>query len=250
MRMVAPDAFDSYTNKPHRGTVTFRGNNNPGSSEKQAFTANSLTKITLPHGCTAETDMHIFAAADNGFRRSDNDYTISYVCPFDPLTLTPGLATKLVSEILKKNLTSLAKNTRHNMEIALQAVGANGVVPVDLNSLLDRHHYFTVPVMTTVIIIILVGSVIGGVVITRVKGDQRENRHNYTYLRQELEIMKEAEQNRESRQEEYESRPRKPTAPQPPSYRQPVPPPWLCVIVCISTSKEPSVNLLVLKRRR
>jgi hypothetical protein len=104
--------------------------------------------------------------------------------------------------------------------------------------------------MTTVIIIILVGSVIGGVVITRVKGDQRENRHNYTYLRQELEIMKEAEQNRESRQEEYESRPRKPTAPQPPSYRQPVPPPWLCVIVCISTSKEPSVNLLVLKRRR
>jgi hypothetical protein len=127
-----------------------------------------------------------------------------------------------------KNLTSLANNTRHNipLEIALQAVGANGAVPVDLNSLLDRHHYVTVPVMTTVIKIILVCSVIGGVVITRVKGDQRENRHNYTYLRQELEIMKEAERNRESRQEEDESRPRKPTAPQPPSYRQPVPPPY------------------------
>jgi hypothetical protein len=80
--------------------------------------------------------------------------------------------------------------------------------------------------MTTVIIIILVGSVIGGVVITRVKGDQHENRHNYTYLKQEFAIMKVAVQNRESRQEEDESRPRKLTAPQPPSYRQPVPTPY------------------------
>jgi hypothetical protein len=61
--------------------------------------------------------------------------------------------------------------------------------------------------MTTVIIIILVGSVIGGVVITRVKGDQHENRHNYTYLKQEFAIMKVAVQNRESRQEEDESSP-------------------------------------------
>jgi hypothetical protein len=228
MRMVAPDAFGSYTNKPHRGTVTCRGNNNPGGPETRAFTANGLTKITLPHGCTAETDTHIFAAADDGFRRSDNDYTISYVWPFDPLTLTPGLDTKLFSDILKKNLTSLANITRHNipLEIALQAVGANGAVPVDLTSLLDGHHYVTVPVMTTVIITILVGSVIGGVVITRVKGDQRENRHNYTYLKQEFAIMKKAVQNRESREEEEESRPRKPTALQPPSYRPPVLPPY------------------------
>jgi hypothetical protein len=78
------------------------------------------------------------------------------VWPFDPLTLTPGLETKLFSDILKKNLTSLANNTRHNisLEIALQAVGANGAVPVDLNSLLDGHHYVTVPVMTRVITII------------------------------------------------------------------------------------------------
>jgi hypothetical protein len=141
MRMVAPDTFGSYTNKPHRGTVTCRGNNNPGGPETRAFTANGLTKITLPHGCTAETDMHIFAAADDGFKRSDNEYTIPYVWPFDPLTLTPGLDTKLFSDILKKNLTSLANNTRHNipLEIALQAVGANGAIPVDLNSLLDGH---------------------------------------------------------------------------------------------------------------
>jgi hypothetical protein len=150
------------------------------------------------------------------------------VWPLDPLTLTPGLDTKLFSDILKKNLTSLANNTRHNipLEIALQAVGANGAILVDLNSLLHGHHYVTVPVMTTVIIIILVGSIIGGVVITRVKGENREIRLCYTYLRQEIAIMKEAEQNRELRQEEDENRPRKSTAPQPPSYRQPVPPPY------------------------
>jgi hypothetical protein len=101
MRMVAPDAFGSYTNKRNRGTVTCRGNNNPGGPETQAFTANGLTKITLPHSCTAGTDTHIFAAADDRFRSSDNDYTILYVLTFDRLTLTPGLDTKLFSDILK-----------------------------------------------------------------------------------------------------------------------------------------------------
>jgi hypothetical protein len=166
MRMVAPDLFRSYNNKPHRGLVTCWGNNNPGGPETRSFTASGLTKITLPHGCMAKTDTHIFAAADDGFSRLENDYTILYVCPFDPLTLTPGLDTKRFSDILKKNLTSLANNTRHNipLEIALQAVGANGAVPVDLNSMLDGHHYITVPVMTTVIIVILVGSVVGEVI--------------------------------------------------------------------------------------
>jgi hypothetical protein len=160
MRMVKPDLFGSYTNKPHIGMVMCRGSHNPGGPETRSFTANGLTKIALPHGCTAETDTHIFAAADDGFSRSENDYTISYVWPFDPLTLTPGLDTKRFSDILKKNLTSLANNTRHNipLEIALQAVGANNGVTVDLNSLLDGHHYVRVPVMTTVIIVILVGS--------------------------------------------------------------------------------------------
>jgi hypothetical protein len=236
MRMVAPDAFRSYTGKPHRGTVTCRDENNPGGLETQVFTANGLTKITLPHGCTAETDTHIFAAADDGFKRSDNDYTISYVWPFNRLTLTLGLDTKLFSDILKKNLTSLANNTRHNMplEIALQAVGANGEIPVNLNDLLDGHHYVTVPVMTTVIIIIIISATIGGVVITRVKGENHGLRQSFNYLKNEVAIMQEAQQNQELRQEEDENRPRKhqapvppPSAPQPPSYRLPqVPPPY------------------------
>jgi hypothetical protein len=145
MRMVAPDAFGSYTNKPHRGRVTCRGSNNQGGPETRAFTPNGLTKIILPHGCTAETDTHIFAAADNGFKRSDNDYTILYVWPCDPLTLTLGLDTKLFTDILKKNLTSLANNTRHNipLEIALQSSGIQWTNTSRLKQLAGRtplHH--------------------------------------------------------------------------------------------------------------
>jgi hypothetical protein len=145
MRMVAPDAFGSYTGKPHRKTVTCRGENNPGCPERRAFTANGLTKITLPHGCTAETSMHIFAAANDGFSRSDSDYMIAYVWPFNPLTLTRGLNTKLFSKLLKKNLSSLENRTRHNIPLdrALQAVAANGEIPVNLSDLLDNHHYVT-----------------------------------------------------------------------------------------------------------
>jgi hypothetical protein len=209
--------------------VTCRGNNNPGGPVTILFTANGLTKITLPHGCTAETDTHIFAAADDKFSRYENDFTISYVWPFDLLTLSPGLDTEQFSDILKKNLTSLANNTRHNipLEIALQAVGANGKVPVDLNSLLDGHHYVTVPVMTTVIIIIIVGSVVGGVIIARTSANQHESKNNILYLIKEIVILGEAIRNREGRQEEEEeSRPKKPTAPQPPSFRQPVTTPY------------------------
>jgi hypothetical protein len=69
MRMVAPDSFGSYTNKLHRGMVTCRGNNNPGGPETRSFTANGLTKITLSHSCTAETNTHIFTAAKLDQRR-------------------------------------------------------------------------------------------------------------------------------------------------------------------------------------
>jgi hypothetical protein len=79
-----------------------------------------------PHGCTAETDTHIFAAADDGFSRLENEYTVSYVWPFNLSMLTPGLDTKKFSDIIRRNLTRLANNTRHNipLEVALRAVGA------------------------------------------------------------------------------------------------------------------------------
>jgi hypothetical protein len=100
---------------------------------------------------------------------------------------------------LKKNLTSLANNTRPNipLEIALQAVGANGEIPVNLNDLLDGHHYVTVLVMTTVIIIILISSTIGGVVITHVKGENRGLRLLFNYFKNKVAIMQAAQRNQE-----------------------------------------------------
>jgi hypothetical protein len=155
MRMVSPNLFGSYAGEAHRGLVMCHGDE-PGKLETKSFTASGLTKITLPNGCSAETDTHIFAAADNGFDRAETDYIVAYVWPFDQLTLTPGLDTKKFSEILRRNLTNLANNTRHNipLEIALQAVGAEYGVPMDLNQVLDNPHYVTVPI---VVLILFVG---------------------------------------------------------------------------------------------
>jgi hypothetical protein len=69
MRMVSLVSFGSYTDAAHKGLVTCQGTD-AGGRETKSFTASGLTKITLPHGCTAETDTHIFAAADDGFSRS------------------------------------------------------------------------------------------------------------------------------------------------------------------------------------
>jgi hypothetical protein len=197
MRMVLPNSFGSYNNEAHRGLLTCTGKN-PGGLETKSFTASGLTKITLPHGCTAETDRHIFAAADDRFSRSENEYTISYVWPFDPLTLTPGLDTKKFSDILKRNLTGLANNTRHNipLEVALQAVGATEVVPMDMNGVLDGHHYVTVPVIM-VIIIILTGAVVLGVIIVRTTTNANKQDQKMTHMAKQYDIMFEAVRNSE-----------------------------------------------------
>jgi hypothetical protein len=160
MRMVSPNAFWSYGGEAHRGLVTCHGNK-PGKLDTNSFTASGLSKITLPNGCSAETDTHIFAVANDGFDRAETDYIVAYVWPFDPLTLTPGLDTKKFSEIPRGNLTNLANNIRHNipLEIALQAVGAEYGVPMDLNQVLDNHHYVTVPLT---VLILFVGSPPGG----------------------------------------------------------------------------------------
>jgi hypothetical protein len=166
--MVSPNLLGSYNNEAHRGLVTCSGKDK-GGPESKSFTASGLTKITLPHGCTAETDTHIFAAADDGFTRSENEYTVSYVWPFDPSTLTPGLDTKKFSDIIRSNLTRLANNTRHNipLEVALRAMGAEYGVPLNMNEVLDEHHYVRVPIITVIIVIILTIAVIFGVVIVR-----------------------------------------------------------------------------------
>jgi hypothetical protein len=121
-----------------------------------------------------------------------------------PKDTDAGLDTKRFSDILKRSLTSLANNTRHNipLEIALQAVGASDGVPVDLNSVLDGHHYVTVPVMTIVIIVILGGSVVGGVIITCTSANRGKNDNTILYMAKEIRILGDAVRNREQEEEE------------------------------------------------
>jgi hypothetical protein len=155
-----------------------------GRLETKSFTASGLTKITLPNRCTADMDTHIFAAADDGFSRAENEYIVSYVWPFDPSTLTPGLDTKKFSDIIRRNLTSLANNTRHNipLEIALQAVGAEYGVPMNLSDVLDNHHYVTVPIVTVIIVIMMTIAVIFAVMIARHVSEARRHCQIMVYM--------------------------------------------------------------------
>jgi hypothetical protein len=183
MRTVLPNLFGSYAGAAHRGLVTCH-RKEAGRLETKSFTASGLTKITLPNGCTAETDTHIFAAADDGFRRAKNEYIVPYVWPFDPSTLTPGLDTKKFSDIIRRNLTTLANNTRHNipLEIELQAVGAEYGVPMNLNDVLDNHHYVTVPIVTVIIVIGMTIAVIFAVMIARRTSESRRQYQMMEYM--------------------------------------------------------------------
>jgi hypothetical protein len=203
MRMVSPILFGLYTDAAHRGLVTCQGTD-AGGREIKVFTSSGLTKITLPHGCTAETDMHIFTASDDGFSRSENEYTVSYVGPFDPSTLTPGLDTKKFSNIIKRNLTRLANNTRHNipLEVVLQAVGAEYGVPLNMNDVLDQHHYVTVPIVTVIIVIMLTIAVIFAVVIVRNIANSKRQYQFMMHLKKRQDNMFEALRNREEEEEE------------------------------------------------
>jgi hypothetical protein len=231
MRMVSPNSFRSYNNEAHRGLVTCSGKNTVG-PESRSFAASGLTKITLPHGCTAVTDTQIFAAADDGLSRSEKEYMVSYVWPFYLSTLTPGLDTKKFSDVIRRNLTRLANNTRHNipLEVALQAVGAEYGVPLNLNEVLDGHHYVTVPIMTGFIGIILTISVIFGVIIVLTISKSKRQDQAMAHMGDRQDILFEALRNQEEGEGREKGRPRKPTAPQPPrppqpeTYKQPAPP--------------------------
>jgi hypothetical protein len=227
MRMVLPNLFGSYAGAANRGLVTCHGTE-AGRLETKSFTASGLTKITLPNGCTAETDTHIFAAADDGFRRAENDYIVAHMWPFDPSTLTPGLDTKKFSDIIRRNLTTLANNTRHNipLEIALQAVGAEYRVPMNLNDVLDNHHYVTVPIVTVIIVIEMTIAVIFAVMIARRASESRRQYQMMEYMNKRQNGFDETLRFLEEKEEGIDrQRPGKATAPQPPKEKSVTGPP-------------------------
>jgi hypothetical protein len=121
MQMVGPNVFASYVTDPHQGTITCKGDSNPSGPPITTFTVDSAQQITLPFGCVAETDTHVFAPADNSFSQDVHEYSVAYTWPFDDLA--HGLDTKALHGIMDR-LGDLNNRSHHNMplEKALTAV--------------------------------------------------------------------------------------------------------------------------------
>jgi hypothetical protein len=132
-------------------------------------------------------------------------------------------------------MSALKNTTRHNIPLdrALQAVAAKGEIPVNLNNFLDNHHYVTIPVLTTVIICIRLAAIVAAIIIKQVRAKARAVRQTVNYQNQALIIMQETLRNLEHNRDEYENRPRKQQAPQPP------PTAWLASLTM--TEKPPRV---------
>jgi hypothetical protein len=129
-----------------------------------------------------------------------------------------GLGHEKFSEILRRNLTNLANNTRHNipLEIALQAVGAKYGVPMDLNQVLDNHHYVTVPIVVLILFIERTILVIMAVIRWRQTKDARESFLMMSYMHKRQNVFESTLNFLEKRESmNNPERPRKPTAPQP-----------------------------------
>jgi hypothetical protein len=129
------------------------------------------------------------------------------------------LDTKKFSDIIRRNLTNLANNTRHNipLEIALQAVGAEYGVPMNLNNVLDNHHYVTVPIVTVIIVIAMTIAVIFAVRIARRASESRRQYQMMEYMNKRQKGFEKTLNYLEEREGGIDrQRPGKATAPQPP----------------------------------
>jgi uncharacterized membrane protein len=78
----------------------------------------------------------------------------------------------------------------------LQAVGAVEEVPLDMNEVLDGHHYVTVPVITVIIVIILTVAVFFGVIIVRTTSNAKRQDQKMAHMGQRQDILFKALRNR------------------------------------------------------
>jgi hypothetical protein len=145
MQMVGPNVIASYAADPHQGTITCEGDSNPSGPPITTFTVASALQITLPFGCVAETDTHVFAAADNYFSQDVHEYLVAYTWPFDVHDLTHGLDTKALRGLMDR-FGNLNNCTHHNMPLkkALAAVKEDKLLhPVYHNLIHSNQHNTT-----------------------------------------------------------------------------------------------------------
>jgi hypothetical protein len=153
MQMVGPNIFASYAADPHQGTITCQGDANPSGPTTTTFTVDSAQQITLPFGSVAETDTHVFAAADNSFSRDVHEYLVAYRWLFDVHDLAHGLDTKALRGIMDR-LGNLNNRTHHNMplEKALAAVKEDQLTHPVYHDLVNSNQHDLVSVLALIIV--------------------------------------------------------------------------------------------------
>jgi hypothetical protein len=157
MQMVGPNIFASYAADPHQGTITCKGESNPSGPPITTFTMDSAQQITLPFGCVAERDTHVFAAADNFFSRDIHEYSVAYMWPFDVHDLAHGLDTKSLRVIMDR-LGDLNNRTHHEMPLkkALATVKADQLTHPVYHDLVNSHQHYLVSILALIIVCLTV----------------------------------------------------------------------------------------------
>ena len=117
MRQIGPNTFAAYSPTPERGTVRCFNNTNPHLS----FTTFGLKKITIPFGCWAKTDTHIFTAADDSLTRGADFFAVNYGWETPISDLTRGLNLTLF-DILRNQ--SLALEVQIDQMMSIQKAHA------------------------------------------------------------------------------------------------------------------------------
>jgi hypothetical protein len=105
----------------------------------------------------AETDTHVFAAADNSFSRDIHEYSVAYTWPFDVHDLTHGLDTKALRGIMDR-LGNLNNHTHHNMPLkkALATVKADQLTNPVYHDLVNSHQHYLVSILALIIVCLTV----------------------------------------------------------------------------------------------
>lgn len=195
MQQIGPNAFASYAATPHQGKVVCRGDNNPSGPATTTFTVHGLQRIQLPFGCTAETDTHVFAAADDSFSRDLEEYSIAYDWPFDVHHLTKGLNTSAL-RLLFDRLGDLDNRTLHTLPLidALEQVRDSTSVPPDFRQMVDNTNHYTSTIMGVTIIGLLLATLFFAFFARRYKrqleGDLQRGRHRVQENMKDIEHLR------------------------------------------------------------
>jgi hypothetical protein len=101
----------------------------------------------------AETDTHVFAAADNSFSRDIQEFSVAYTWPFDVHDLAHGLDTKALRGIMDR-LGDLNNRTHHNLSLkkALAAVKADQLTHPVYHDLVNSHQHYLVSILALIIV--------------------------------------------------------------------------------------------------